>query len=186
MLYHLIAVLSLGIVAALAVYVARHWVGGRLPGYAYPIAVGAAMLAYNVWAEYDWYHRTSALLPAHIEVVETYETSAVLQPWTYLVPRINRFVAVDLSSKRRNEKAPGLVLASMLLIKRFEPTIEITSLFDCGNNRAAEIGPGVSFSAQTGLPDNVKWDEDETRLKALEKVCKGENPGENPAAEPQE
>jgi hypothetical protein len=181
MLFHFIAVLALGVVAALAVYVLRSWIGGRLPGYAYPIAVGAAMLTYNIWAEYTWYQRTKAQLPARIEAFESYETKSAFQPWTYLAPRINRFVAVDTASKKRNEKAPGQVLASVLLIKRFEPTIQISYLFDCPGRRMAEIGTDVRFDADTGLPENVKWTSEGTMMEALDVVCVGEETAADPA-----
>ncbi|MEO1207562.1 MAG: hypothetical protein AAFV45_14640 [Pseudomonadota bacterium] len=171
MFYHLMAVLIIGVTALLMVYAIKYtFKSWNLPGYIYPMAIGVSMLGYNVWAEYSWYSRTAAALPAHIKVVRTYSHAFPLQPWTYLLPYTNRFAAVDLSSKRPLPKSEGLTKASLILAKRFEPTIEVAFLYDCQKRQAAEIDNALRFTEE-GLPVNAAWSSDASLTPMIEAVC---------------
>ncbi|MEO1543406.1 MAG: hypothetical protein AAFR75_05235 [Pseudomonadota bacterium] len=170
MFFHLVAVAVIGVTAALVVYIFKNQYPRSFPGYVYPIAIGASMLVYNVWAEYSWFSRTASALPAHIKVIRSYDVHSPIQPWTYLIPYKNRFAAVDLSTKRENPKTPGYAIASLILAKRFEPTIELKQIIDCNGKRSAEIDTTTKFG-ENGLPTNSVWSDEADLKPMIEAVC---------------
>lgn len=156
MFIHLLATLAMGAIAAGCVYLIARPFGWKPPGVLYLIAAAAGMLGYSIYDEYSWYARASAALPNRLQVVRTYATSMPYQPWTYAVPRIYRFDAVDLASKRTNPNAPDLALVRLLRVTRNTSSDNITALLDCPNARYAEIDSSTTF-ADTGLPTNADW-----------------------------
>lgn len=170
LIYHLIAVAVVGFTAALIIFLLKKTFGINLPGYLYPIAVGAAMLSYSVWAEYTWYARTAASLPAHAKVAQSYELSSAAQPWTLLAPSINRFAVVELSTLKKNPKLPGHALVSVLLVARFENVIELPRMFDCIGQRVADIDARTAFG-EDGLPVNASWSSGPENTPQLDIVC---------------
>lgn len=165
---HLLATFSAGICAAGLILLVYRSLGRKTPRYLPPLAAAIAMLGYNLWDEYSWAPRTIAGLPGHVEVVETYGSSAPWKPWTYVVPEIDRFVALDTASLRLNDKLPGYVLAEFVLVTRRSPTAATQQMFDCQGARQAEVGPSTRFDAE-GLPEDRAWvsvEADSTLFKA--------------------
>ena len=156
MFIHLLATLVLGAVAAGLVYIIARPFGWKPPGVVYPMAAALGILAYTVYDEYSWYSRVSSTLPTRLNVVRTYATSMPYQPWTYAVPRVYRFDAVDLGSSRTNPNAPELTMVEMQRVTRNVSSEKISSIIDCKNQRYAEIDRETEF-AETGLPTNAKW-----------------------------
>ena len=113
MFLELIAVFAAGFGAAGLVLCLNIITRGRLPKWVMPVAAGAAMIGFTIWSEYTWYPRTLLTLPEGIEVAETYEHSAFYRPWTYAKPFVNRFLAVDQATLRRNDQVEGQVMASV-------------------------------------------------------------------------
>lgn len=142
MLLDFVATVSAGLGLAGLVMIARWLLRGRLPGWLVPAAAGAGMLAFAIWNEYTWFPRTAAALPPGVTVARTVEESALWRPWTYLHPIVTRFSAVDLRTARTNPEAPGQVLATVLLIARWQPRSAVPVLFDCDRARQAPLlGP---------------------------------------------
>lgn len=156
MFLNLIATFSIGFCAAGIVLLLNKLSGKRLPGWLMPVAAGAAMFGYQMWNEYTWFERTEAALPNGVAVAQSYLYSNPIQPWTLLVPRVNRFVAVDVAGAQRNANAPDYALARLFLFERFTPTASRLAVFDCARPRRAPYDAGEEVTAD-GLPAESEW-----------------------------
>ena len=58
------------------------------------------MIGVTISNEYTWFSRSSAALPEGIEAAETAEKTAFYQPWSYALPYIHRFAAVDVGTMK--------------------------------------------------------------------------------------
>ncbi|WP_349358686.1 hypothetical protein [Stappia sp.] len=170
MIFTLISTFVLGIAVAGILLLLNRATGNRLPKWIAPAAAGLAMLVFTVWTEYNWLERTRAGLPAGLEVVETYQSRNLLQPWTYVVPRTNRFVALDRTTVTANDKDPRFRKASLFLFTRFLPVTELRQIYDCAQNRRIDLVPGELVDPTT-LPD-AAW-EPLTDDPIAQEVCKG-------------
>ena len=146
-----IATASAAFAAAGVVLILNHLTGGRLPRWSMPIAAGAAMLAYAIWAEYAWFPRVSATLPQTVEVAARNEGTAPWRPWTYAWPLTDYFVAVEpLPDAADAAEAPGKRVANIYQFRRWSPTRASRILFDCEGARRAELAPGDGGAAVAG------------------------------------
>ena len=107
MLFELIAAIVAGFAGAGVILMANKLLGGRLPRWLTPAGAGLAMLAMAIVNEYGWYPRTVGGLPEGLEVATTAEDRAIYRPWTYVVPFVTRFLAVDTATMRTNDALPG-------------------------------------------------------------------------------
>ncbi len=155
-LLHLLAVFAIGFAAAGFVLLAYRLRGKRAPGVAFLTAAGAAMLGYGIWSEYTWFSRTRSALPDAVVVIEDFKVRSPLQPWTYLLPRVSRFIAVDTRQLQTNPDLPGYVLTQLILVERFEPTRTVAQIIDCRDARATGVPPDADFTA-AGLPADAQW-----------------------------
>lgn len=171
MIINLLVTLAMGGIAAGTVYLIARPFGWKPQGVVYLIAAAAGMLAYSIYDEYTWYERSTASLPNHFQVVRSYATSMPYQPWTYLKPRIYRFDAVDLRSRRANPDAPDLALIRLLRVTRNTSTEDISAILDCPNSRYVEVGEDTRFS-ESGVPIDPDWQglSEHRSLKAA--ICK--------------
>lgn len=155
MLMDLIGAFTAALAAAGAVMLLRRHLS-FIPRYMSPIAAGLAMLAFTIWSEYSWFSRTKNALPDGVIVTSTHKDTFVYRPWTYLIPYVNRFAAVDMQSLRRNENRPDQVLAEIMLFTRHRPGAKIPILVDCASGRRADIADGMSMRPD-GTFENVRW-----------------------------
>lgn len=156
MFLELIATFIAGIAAAGVLMLVNRAIGGRLPRWLIPVAAGAAMLLSTISSEYSWYSRTAGPLPEGIEVAETIESKAMYRPWTYAKPYIERFVAVDVGTARRNPDQPGKVLVDLLFFGRWQPLQTLAVMFDCTNNMQTLVPEEVNFD-ENGALIGAKW-----------------------------
>ena len=156
MLLSLIGTFVIGIGAAGTVMLLFRLSGRKTPGWLVPTAAGAAMLTFHLWNEYSWFERTSTVLPGHVVVAERYTYRSLWQPWTLLVPRINRFTALDRSSIRHNPRAPGYVMADIVLVTRLERTAQVTRIYDCDGRRRTDVSRSSPVD-ENGLPADPQW-----------------------------
>ncbi|MEM1371925.1 MAG: hypothetical protein AAGG72_06825 [Pseudomonadota bacterium] len=175
MVSHLIAVLIVSAAATLAVFLLQRLFANRVPGYAFPVAIGLTAISYNLWAEYTWYARTKAALPDTVEVVQTYQVSSALTPWTVLMPRIDRFAAIDRGRTQTNPGLPDFRLAPVLLVERFAPTIQVMRVFDCAAQTSAEVSAAAQF-AEDGRLTDISWTNDPEFKPMLDVVCRQSAP----------
>ena len=170
MLFNLLGTVVIGIGAAGTVLIVFRVFGRRGPRWLIPAAAGASMFGYQIWDGYTWHQRTADALPDDIRVVKTYSQRSAFSPWTLIVPRVNRFVAVDLASIGRNELAPDFALATIYLIARYQPAASGMQIFDCVTARRADLGPTIEFG-DNGLPENAVWSAVDAKDLLLTAVC---------------
>ncbi|MEQ8823549.1 MAG: hypothetical protein RIC14_04160 [Filomicrobium sp.] len=172
MFYQLLTTFFMGAIAAGAVFMVVRTFGWKPQAAIYLLAAAVGMMSYSVYDEYSWYERSSGALPTRMHVVRSYATSMPYQPWTYAIPRIYRFDAVDLGSTRVNPKAPDLQLVRMLRVTRNVSSDDVSTLIDCRNKRFAELGTETKF-ADTGVPTNADWQNLGDHPNLNDVICRG-------------
>jgi hypothetical protein len=170
MLFNLIGIVVAGVAAAGSIMLVFRVLRRRPPGWLVPIAAGFAMIAFHLWNEYTWFGRVAEGLPEQVIVAERYTYESILQPWTLVQPRINRFAAVDRSTIRRNEQAPGYVMADILLVGRLDRTARITQLYDCREARRTDVIAATEVD-ERGLPVNATWIDAERDRNLFRLIC---------------
>ena len=80
-----------------------------------------------------------------------------LQPWTMVIPKVDRMSAVDTASVRVNPAVPGIAMARIVLLGRYIPAAAAMQAYDCGEAaRRADIAADADFGAD-GLPAGLAW-----------------------------
>jgi hypothetical protein len=126
------------------------------PRWIYPASIGVAMLSFQVYNDYTWFRRAAADLPPTHVVAGNFTRPDPMRFWTLLVEPVDRFSVVDRTSLKRNPAIADLVIADVLLVTRFQPTVRVTQVFDCAGDRRGDIHAGVTFDAG-GRPSGVDW-----------------------------
>lgn len=169
MLVHLIVSLLMGATAVLFVWAGFRTFRRRPPRYAMPMAAGAAILAYAVYADYTWVDRSVKALPEGMVVVQTVRAHSPLAPWTYLWPTEQRFTAVNPQQFMRNPADPGRVLFKLYLFSRYQPAHAVPMLMDCADNSVATVDE-ADFRAK-GMPADLAWNRLADGDPLLKAVC---------------
>lgn len=130
--------------------------GGRLPRWSAPVAAGLGMIGVTIASEYSWYDRTVETLPEGMEIVQEVESKAFYRPWTYAVPFVNRFAAIDTVSVRTNEQVPEQRLVDMYFFGRWAPVEKLPIAVDCATNSRASLADGAEFGDDGGI-ENADW-----------------------------
>jgi hypothetical protein len=170
MLLEFIAAIALGLGVAGLVLGLNFATGKRLPGWLMPAAAGVAMIGFMVYMEYSWQARTSAQLPAGVEITAVSSESSWYRPWTYLKPLSLRMVAVDTRRQRTNPAQPDWVMTTVILMGRWMPAREIPVVFDCANARRADLHSGVELGPD-GQLIGADWRQLPTDDPALRASC---------------
>ncbi len=156
MFLELIATVFAGIAMAGVVMVINRATGGRLPRWFAPVAAGAAMIGVTISSEYSWYGRTLDGMPDGLQVVQEVENKSMIRPWTYAVPFVDRFAAIDTSSIQRNPKLADQRLGDLYLFGRWAPVNKLPVLADCAGARRANLIDGANFDAEGAVID-ASW-----------------------------
>ena len=156
MLVELIATVAAGLGVAGIVVLLGRLSGGRLPRWTVPIGAGVAMLAVTIANEYAWFTRTRAALPEGVIVATTREATAVYRPWTYIVPYVDRFAAVDRASIRTHPDQPGRRIVNLVFYGRWSQPRQVPVAVDCQRDRRAVLNETARFGAD-GAIGNVRW-----------------------------
>ena len=151
MLIDIVSLIAIG--AALAgTYVAvNRMTGRRMPRWLLPASLGFAMITFAVWNEYTWFSRVKAALPETVEVVLPVKESSFWRPWSYAVPMVTRFIAVDTAAVQRSAEAEGLVRTEAILVQRWAKTQRVPVAFDCTAARRADLAGGAQLAADGTL-----------------------------------
>ena len=128
----------------------------RMPGWGTPVAAGAFMLAATISSEYGWFANTRANLPDGVAVVVTREHSAPWQPWTYLRPYVNSFIAIDHGSVRTNADLAALRIVDLYIFTRWQAAQQMQIAVDCASSRRADPAEGIEMDGD-GRPVGVTW-----------------------------
>ncbi|MEP2533816.1 hypothetical protein [Shimia sp.] len=160
MFLELVATLFAGIGAAglmmLVTHLTGRLTGRRLPKSLTPIAAGAAMIIATISSEYGWFERTRDTLPEGLTIIETVESKAFYRPWTYAWPYTERFVALDTSSVRTNQKLPDMRMADLFFYGRWSPVNRMTVMADCVAKRRAPLVDAIEFD-DDGNVQGADW-----------------------------
>lgn len=170
MFLELIATIFAGIAFAGVVMVINKFTGGRLPKWVAPVAAGLGMIGMTISSEYSWYDRTKDLLPDGMTVVQEVESRALYRPWTYAVPFVNRFAAIDTVSVRTNEQVPEQRLVDLYFFGRWAPVSKLPVAVDCAQNLRANLADGAEFGADGQLV-NADWITGTTDDPIIEATC---------------
>ncbi|WP_171129084.1 MULTISPECIES: hypothetical protein [unclassified Ruegeria] len=156
MFLELIGTVFAGLAFAGVVMLLNKLTGGRLPRWAAPVAAGVGMIAMTITSEYSWYNRTKDQLPDALIVVQEVESRAFYRPWTYAVPFVDRFAAIDTVSVRTNESVPDQRLVDLYFFGRWAPVSMVPVAVNCAENSRANLADGAEFSADGELL-NAQW-----------------------------
>lgn len=168
MIFELIGTVVAGVAMALLVWaVNRTLLKGRLPSWLVPVSAGAAMLVAAVSSEYGWFDRTTATMPEGFVVAQTVEETAFYRPWTYAVPYVTRFVAVDQATARTHPNQPDQRIVDLVFYGRWAKTAKVPMLFDCAAGQRADILDGIEFG-----PDGEVLGADWITVKATDPVLR--------------
>ncbi|WP_192966354.1 hypothetical protein [Phycobacter azelaicus] len=154
MFLELIATIFAGFAVAGVVMLIGRASGGRLPKWLAPVAAGLAMIAVTISSEYGWYERTRAALPEGVLVAETGQNRSLYRPWTYAVPFVERFAAIDTATAKSHPDLPGHFITEVYFFGRWAPVSGITVRLDCTGWRRAV----VATDADIGTGDDIALD----------------------------
>ncbi|TVQ37005.1 MAG: hypothetical protein EA356_04810 [Geminicoccaceae bacterium] len=127
-----------------------------VPGWTTPALAGLVMIVFHLYLEYSWFDRTVASMPSRAVVAEAKTFRNPLQPWTLIVPQVDRFSVVDTGQIRTHPEHPAVALAEVAFVERYYPTVSTTQLYDCTTPRRADILPTMMLGAD-GLPERIDW-----------------------------
>lgn len=173
MFYEMIATLVAAFAGAGVVLLLNKLTGGRLPKWAMPMGAALAMVGTTVANEYAWFDRTKNMLPEGMTVIMEVENRSAFRPWTYVVPFVERFAALDEQSLRTHTQKPDLRMVDMLFMGRWSAPEKMVVLADCLGSRRAPLIDGVSFS-DSGEVAGIDWVKVPADDKMLTAICNTE------------
>ena len=88
--------------------------------------------------------------------MEEIESQAFYRPWTYAVPFVDRFSAIDTLSVRTNDNVPDQRLVDLYLFGRWAPVTQLPVAVNCADNSRANLADGAEF-AEDGRLINAAW-----------------------------
>ncbi|WP_109312124.1 hypothetical protein [Ruegeria sp. AU67] len=156
MFLELIGTIFAGFAFAGIVMVLNKVTGGRLPRWMTPVAAGLGMIGMTITSEYSWYDRTRDTLPEGMTVIQEVESRAFYRPWTYAVPFVDRFAAIDAGSVRTNEQVPEQRLVELYFFGRWAPVSKLPVVVNCKEFSRANLADGAEF-ADDGRLVNADW-----------------------------
>jgi len=174
MLLDFIAAIAAGLGAAGLMMGARFISGQRLPIYWVSGLAGIAMISMMVYLEYSWAERTIEQLPEGVVVTAESQETMWYRPWTYAKPLTLRLVAVDTRRNRQHAQQPEQVMTTVILLGRWLPIREIPVVYDCQNQRRADLSAEVTFADDVTLV-GASWLELEENDRALAIACANMN-----------
>lgn len=172
MFLELIGTVFAGIACAGLIMFVNRVTGGRLPRWTAPVAAGLGMIAVTISMEYSWYNRTVASLPEGLEIAEPVEKKSFYQPWTYVVPYVNRFVAVDMATTKQHPDQPAQRIVDLYFFGRWAPLRKMSVAIDCAEGRRALLTDDTAFNndGQIANADWIKVGDDDRVLNAVCRV----------------
>jgi len=169
MFLELIAAFAAAFAAAGVAILVNFLTGGRLPKWVTPVAAGAALMGYAVWSEYSWYERTAGILPEGVDVTFVNVSRAAYKPWTYAVPYVNRFAALDTLSVRTNEAVPHQRIADLYFYGRWSRRVGLEVVVDCSDGLLAPLASATLN--ETGEATDAAWARPAEGDRTVEAAC---------------
>jgi len=109
LVWHLFAVLIMGVCAGGFMFFLRKLSRNRLPKWPISVSAAAAMFGYLAYYDYTWFEFKSGLMPSDTVIVATQNNRSFLKPWSYIKPATNVFTVFDGRSKTTVQDGETLV-----------------------------------------------------------------------------
>ncbi|UWQ13635.1 hypothetical protein K3556_11940 [Aliiroseovarius sp. M344] len=171
MFYEMVATLVSAFAGAGIVLILNKISGGRLPKWAMPVGAALAMVSTTVANEYAWYDRTKNILPEGMTVVMEVENNSMYRPWTYAVPFVERFAALDEQSLRTHQAQPDLRMVELLFMGRWSAPEKMVVLGDCAAGKRAPLIDAVELDT-SGEISGIDWVKVPADDPILSAICK--------------
>ena len=155
MFWEFIATVFAGVGAAGVLLIARSITRWKTPRWSIPVVAGSAMLAFQIYSEYNWFSHQKSLLPDDVTVVRQIEEAAPWRPWSYFYPQTVRFIAVRVGKAAVNTINPDLVLAEVYLFERRMSARRVHQVFHCGQSARADFSDNLEIPAPGASLDNT-------------------------------
>jgi hypothetical protein len=155
MFWEFIATVFAGVGAAGVLLIVRSVTRLKTPSWSIPAVAGSAMLAFQIYSEYNWFPHQKSLLPNDVTVVRHIEEAAPWRPWSYLYPQTVRFIAVRVGKAAVNTINPDLVLAEVYLFERRMSARRIHQVFHCEQNARADFSESLEIPPPGASLDNT-------------------------------
>lgn len=157
MLFTLLGTFIAGIGAAgIAILVYKYILRRPRPKAAIPISAGVAMILLQIVLDYGWFMRATADFDKDVVVLRTSQGTSLLQPLSFIIPRTDRFLAIDKAKLRTNDALPGIKLGTLFQAEKEGPTTQILQVFDCIKARRADWSGTMPLSTEE-LTNKAKW-----------------------------
>lgn len=121
-----------------------------------PLAAGAAILGFHITIEYTWFDRNVGGLPESMVVAQRITDREWWQPWTYIVPKIDQYVAFDGDEMRTGGPDGQMAASVFYFVARYNPTLVARQLYDCRTPRRVDLAGDRAFDAD-GTPAETDW-----------------------------
>lgn len=144
--------------------------GRTPPGWLIPATIGLSIIGAVTYMRYTWADTIIDRLPESVRVIETFRESAFYEPWTYLLPRITHFVAIDEATLAVHPQLKGVYLVEMVLVAEGNPTMSVPQVIDCIQGRRSSLRPDASLDP-ADLPETLDWQFGRTPPYLFEAVC---------------
>ncbi len=158
MLTDFISTLAVAGGAACVVLIVNHLggklAGRRLPKWAMPAAIGGAMIGFTIWNEYAWYPNARARLPEGAVVASAPGERMAYRPWTYAVPLVTRFIAVERPAAEG--VPPAIFATNAYVVERWGKSLPVPVAFDCARGLRADLIGGATLAAD-GTLTGAEW-----------------------------
>lgn len=142
-----------------------------IPGWATPTLAGLGLIVTAIYMEYSWFDRVTRALPPEFVVANQETSASPLRPWTYAVPLVSRFVALDGSKLARHPVRAELVVAPVFGFARWENPQSALIVFDCAGGRRVPVTEGMEIDAN-GTLTGAEWLELDSVDGLQEAACK--------------
>lgn len=121
-----------------------------------PLVAGAAILGFHIMIEYTWFDRNVTELPDSIVVAQRITDSEWWQPWTFVVPKIDQYIAFDSDALRTGGPDGQMAAAVFYFVARYNPTLVVRQVYDCATPRRIDLAGQRPF-AEDGSPVESDW-----------------------------
>jgi len=167
MIWHLFAVLIVGLCGGALLHLLRKLSGGRLPKWVVSAGAGLCMFGYHAYYDYGWYEFKVSQLPQ--ESIITYEkhTTSFFKPWSYMTPVVNAFTVFDGTFKR-SEQDHQVIVEYFTYHFMKDPTerqVTFKSTLNCTTQERATLEEGKAIS-------DTRFEKVDIADKVYQIVCK--------------
>ena len=156
MLLDFIAVFCVGGGVAGIVLLLRKIFKDRMPKWTLPAAIGAGMLIFSIWNEYTWFDRSISAQPESTTLLLAPRDVSPIRPWTYLIPPVSRYLALDGSTMFTSKVDPAFRQADLMFVERWVGTKRLSVAIDCKSLRRADLTEGAILSPE-GVLTGSSW-----------------------------